>query len=126
MARTIEETDALYAAAYQAKDAEAVGDLYEDDAVCANGLGGYTVVGRAAIVEKMKEMFGVVREITYEDDPPLLFREDGDYVFVHGVFRAGVTLGDGTQHESEGRQSSIFHRGPDGNLRLILDHSSAL
>ena len=33
MARTREEVTELYAAAYAAKDAEAVGDLYEDDAI---------------------------------------------------------------------------------------------
>ena len=126
MARTVEEMDALYAAAYKAKDAEAVGDLYEDDALYSNGSAGYTVVGRTAIVEKVKEMFGAVSEITYEDDAPLLFREDGDYSIAHGIFRARVTLADGTQHESIGRQTGVRHRGPDGNWRLILDHSSAL
>ena len=124
MARTVEEFRALYEAAYEAKDADAIGDLYEDDAVYAQGIAGYTVVGRRAIVEKVKEMFGAVSEVTYEDDAPLLFREDGDYAFGHGVFRARVTLADGTRHETEGRQSGVLHRGPDGNWRQILDHSS--
>ena len=89
MARTLEEVAELYAAAYAARDAEAVGDLYEDDA-------------------------------------PLFSREDGDYRVVHGVFRSRVVLADGTQHESEGRQSNVSHRGPDGNWLIILDHSSLL
>ena len=58
MARTVEDFRALYEAAYEAKDADAIGDLYEDDAVYAQGIAGYTVVGRRAIVEKVKEMFG--------------------------------------------------------------------
>ena len=124
MARTHEEMAELYAAAYAAKDAEAVGDLYEEDAVYA--IPAYTVVGRAAIVEKVKEMFSACSEITYEDDAPLLSREDGDYAVGHGVFRSRVVLADGTQHESEGRQSNVAHRGPDGNWRIILDHSSPL
>ena len=124
MARTLEEVAELYAAAYAARDAEAVGDLYEDDALYATPA--YTVVGRAAIVEKLKEMFSACSEITYEDDAPLLSREDGDYAVGHGVFRSRVVLADGTQHESEGRQSNVSHRGPDGNWLIILDHSSLL
>jgi uncharacterized protein (TIGR02246 family) len=124
MARTVEELSALYAAAYATKDADAVGDLYEEDAIYSTPE--YTVVGRAAIVERLKELFSACREVDYEDDAPLLSREDGDYAFGHGVFRARVTLADGTQHEIQGRQSNVKHRGPDGNWRIILDHSSAL
>jgi uncharacterized protein (TIGR02246 family) len=124
MARTREEVTELYAAAYAAKDAEAVGDLYEDDAIYSTPA--YTVVGRAAIVEKVSEMFSACSEIAYEDDAPLLSREDGDYAVVHGVFRSRVVLANGTQHESEGRQSNVAHRGPDGNWRIVLDHSSSL
>src|SRR5437899_2706914 len=91
-ARTVEELTALYAAAYQAKDADAVGELYEDDAIYAQPLAGFTVIGRTAIVEKVREMFDLVTAVDYEDDPPLLFREVGDYAFGHGVFRARVTL----------------------------------
>src|SRR5438105_12651301 len=124
MARTVEEFSALYSAAYQAKDADAIGDLYENDAIYAQPVAGFTVVGRTAIVAKVKEMFSAFAAVDYEDDAPLLCRAVGDYAFGHGVFRARVTLADGTQHETEGRQTGILHRGPDGNWRQILDHAS--
>jgi uncharacterized protein (TIGR02246 family) len=126
MARTVEELNALYAAAYQAKDADAVGALYADDAIYAQPFAGFTVVGRAAIVEKVKELFGAWRELDYEDDAPLLYHEEGDFAFVHCVFRVRVTLPDGTKRQREGRQSNVMRRGPDGNWQLILDHASAL
>ena len=52
-AASVEEWGQLIGAAYQAKDADAVGDLYEDDAILANSVAGYSAVGRAAIVEKV-------------------------------------------------------------------------
>ena len=45
--------------AYASKDAEAIADLYEDDAIYANPANGWTVVGRAAIIEKLNEMFSI-------------------------------------------------------------------
>jgi hypothetical protein len=45
--------------AYKLKDAEAVGDLYEDDAIFANTDAGWTAVGRAELVERFKEMFTI-------------------------------------------------------------------
>jgi ketosteroid isomerase-like protein len=67
----------LMVAGYRAKDADAIGDLYEDDAVFANSVAGYTVVGRAAIVEKVKQNFDV--DVEWFNDVAVKSIVVGDY-----------------------------------------------
>ena len=54
-ATTPEEIDELTAAPYEANDAEAFRVLYEEDAVLANSVPGYAVVGGDAIVDKINQ-----------------------------------------------------------------------
>jgi uncharacterized protein (TIGR02246 family) len=120
-ATTPEQVEELMAAAYQAKDAQAVRDLYEDDAILANSVAGYTVVGRDAIVEKVKENFAI--DIEWVSDPPVKSLVVGDYAFIHGTFLRRLTLPDGTRQEGEGRTTLVLRRGPDGNWRCVIDHA---
>jgi hypothetical protein len=46
-------------AGYRAKDAEVIGDLCDDAFTLANSVAGHTVVGRAAIREKVRQNFDV-------------------------------------------------------------------
>jgi len=124
-ATTPEQIDELMLAAYQAKDAEALADLYEDDAVFSNPPDGWTAVGRTEIVARMKEVFASLDGgIDWVSDPPVRTVEVGDYAFVHGTYRARVSLADGTRHEVVGRGTTVLHRGDDGNWRCVIDHSS--
>jgi uncharacterized protein (TIGR02246 family) len=109
------------AAGFRAKDAEAIGDLYEDDAVFANSVAGYTVVGRAAIVEKVKQNFAV--DVEWFNDVAVKSIIIGDYAISHLTFQRRVTLPDGTRQEGEGRSTGVLHRGADGAWRAIVDHA---
>ena len=120
-AATPEQFVDLVAAGYRAKDADAVGDLYEEDAVLANSNAGYSVVGRAAIVEKVRQNFAVDVEWFNEDTVKLVVV--GDYAFRHSTFQRRVTLPDGTRQEGEGRSTVVLHRGADGAWRCIIDHA---
>jgi len=122
-ARTPEQIDELMFAAYAAKDAEAVADLYEDDAVFSNPPDGWTVVGRAAIIEKLNELFSMTRSISWVDNP-MKAVVDGDYAFFHATNVGQAVLADGTQYEAPARTTTIAHRGNDGNWRFVIDHSS--
>jgi uncharacterized protein (TIGR02246 family) len=122
-ARTPEQIDELMLAAYAAKDAEAVADLYEDDAIFSNPPDGWTVVGRAAIIEKLNEMFSMTSSISWVDTP-MKAVVDGDYAFFHATNVGRAVLADGTQHEAPARTTTIAHRGTDGNWRFVIDHSS--
>ena len=108
-------------AAYQAKDAEAAGALYEDDAVLANSVAGYSVVGRAAIIEKMKENFAV--DVEWFGESELKSLVIGDCAVGHSTFQRRLTLPDGTRHEGEGRGTLVLRRGANGNWRCVIDHA---
>jgi len=80
-AGTPEQIDELMLAAYAAKDAEAVAGLYEDDAIFSNPPDGWTVVGRAAIIEKLNELFSMTSSISWVDTP-MKAVVDGNWRFV--------------------------------------------
>jgi uncharacterized protein (TIGR02246 family) len=121
-----EQIDELMLAAYKSRDAEAIADLYEDDAIFANPPDGWTVVGRAAIIEKLNEMFSMTRSIDWVGNPPAKSVVVGDHAFVHATSANRASLADGTQYESQGRTTTVAHRGSDGNWRYVIDHSSTL
>ena len=120
-ATTPDHAGELMVAGYRARDAEAIGDLYEDDAVLANSVAGYTVVGRAAIVEKVKQNFAV--DVEWFNDVAVRSIIIGDYAISHMTFQRRVTLRDGTRQEGEGRSTGVLHRGADGTWRAIIDHA---
>ena len=125
-ARTPEQIDELMLVAYESRDVEAIADLYEDDAIYANPANGWTVVGRAAIIEKLNEMFSMTTSIGWICGPPAKFVVAGDYAFSHFTSVNQASLTDGTLYESEGRTTTVAHRAGDGNWRYVIDHVSKL
>ena len=125
-ATTPEQIDELMLVAYESKDAEAIADLYENDAIYSNPANGWTVVGRAAIIEKLNEMFSMTSSISWTANPPAKFVVAGDYAFVHFTSENRASLGDGTQYESQGRTTTVAHRGSDSQWRYVIDHTSTL
>ena len=125
-ARMPGQIDELMLIAYESRDAEAIADLYEDDAVYSNPANGWTVVGRAAIIEKLNEMFSMTSSIGWIGNPPVKFVVAGDYAFSHFTSVNRASLTDGTLYESEGRTTTVAHRGSDGNWRYVIDHVSTL
>jgi uncharacterized protein (TIGR02246 family) len=122
-ARTPEQIDGLMLAAYESRDAEAIADLYEDDAIFSNPPDGWTVIGRAAIIEKLNEMFSMASSISWIDSP-IKSIVVGDYAIVHATNVGRASLADGTEYESQARTTTVAHRGSDGNWRFVIDHSS--
>jgi uncharacterized protein (TIGR02246 family) len=113
-------------AAYKSRDAEGIADLYEDDAIFSNPPDGWTVVGRAAIIEKLNEMFSMTSTIDWVGHPPAKSVVVGDYAFVHATSTNRASLTDGAQYESQARTTTVAHRGSDGYWRYVIDHSSTL
>lgn len=124
-ARTPEQIDELMLDLYESKDAEAIADLYEDDAIYSNPANGWTVVGRAAIIEKLNEMFSMTSSISWIANPPAKFVVAGDYAFAHFTSENRASLVDGSQYESQGRTTTVAHRGSDGHWRYVIDHTSS-
>jgi len=121
-ASSVEEWGQLIVAAYQAKDADAVVDLYEEDAILANSVAGYTAVGRAAIAEKVKDNFAVDVDFSgVRENKSWVIGDDCE--IGHTIFDRRRTLPDGTVEESVGRGTMVWHRGADGNWRCVVDHA---
>jgi len=112
-------------AAFHAKDAEAIAEFYEDDAIFANPPM-WTAVGRSEIIERLNELFEATSAIDVAYDPPATSVVVGDYAFVHYTSLTRVSLADGTEQELRTRTTTIAHRGADGEWRFILDHNSGL
>jgi ketosteroid isomerase-like protein len=106
-AASVEEWGQLLGAAYQAKDADAVADLYEDDAILANSVAGYSAVGRAAIVENVKDNFRADVDFAGVRENKSWVIGD-DCVIGHSIFDRRRTLPDGTVAESIGRGTMVF------------------
>jgi uncharacterized protein (TIGR02246 family) len=124
-AATPEQIDELMQAAYKLKDAEALADLYEDDAIFANTEAGWTAVGRTELVAKFNEMFSTFSVGGWDVDR-LKFAQAGDYAFSHDTTVTHLVLADGTPLDVSGRGTIVAHQGADGNWRLLIDHASAL
>src|SRR5690349_7220172 len=126
-ATSLDEFGEVYRAAYRTRDPETVADMYEDDAIFAMPDGGFPVaIGRAAIVQRMGDIFAMTSDIEWTDDAPTMVVDAGDYVIVHQTSKTCSTLTDGTQHVTEARATFVLHRGTDGNWRVVIDHGSAL
>jgi uncharacterized protein (TIGR02246 family) len=123
----LEQSGEVYAAAYRTRDAATVADMYEENAIFAMPDAGYpAAIGRAAIVDRMNEIFATTNDIDWISDDPAMVIEAGDYVIVHQTSRTRSTLADGTQHETEARATFVLHRGTDGNWRVVIDHASSI
>jgi ketosteroid isomerase-like protein len=120
-AASVEEWGQLLVAAYQAKDADAVADLYEEDAILANSVAGYSAVGRAAIVERVKENFAADVDFSgiLENKSWVI----GDCMIGHSIFERRRTRPDGSVEESVGRGTMVLRRGTDGTWRCLVDHA---
>src|SRR6476620_5081288 len=95
-ATSLEQFGDVFAAAYRTRDAEAVADMYEENAIFAMSDFGYApAIGRAAIVERMHEIFAVTHDIKSISDEPVMVIEAGDYVIVHQTSTTRSTLVDG-------------------------------
>ena len=125
-ARNPEQVDSEMAAAFQARDAKAVADLYEDDAVYAMSIAGYSLMGRAAIHEDVTKMFEQMSEVELVFDTPVRRETVGDQSFVHGTSTTRFTLADGSRHEVMSRHTNVLRRGSDGNWRIAIAHASSI
>jgi uncharacterized protein (TIGR02246 family) len=123
----VERFGDAFRAAYRTHDPEAVADMYEDNAIFAMPDAGYPVaIGRAAIVQRMTEIFAMTSDIEWTDDAPAMVVDAGDYVIVHQTSKTRSTLTDGAQVETDARATFVLHRGTDDNWRIAIDHGSSL
>jgi uncharacterized protein (TIGR02246 family) len=126
-ATSLDQFAEMYAGAYRTHDPEAVADMYEDNAIFAMPVSGIPVaIGRAAIVQRITDVFAMTSDIEWTHDDPVMVVEVGDYVIAHQTFRSRATLIDGTQTVTDARAMFVLHRGEDGNWRVVIDHGSSL
>jgi ketosteroid isomerase-like protein len=101
-ATSVEEFGDFFAAAYRTRDADAVADTYEDNAIFAMSDAGYPVaISRAAIVERTREIFAVTSAIEWTSDEQALSKPDEIMVRTASAFtdsrQATIRIG----HERE-------------------------
>jgi uncharacterized protein (TIGR02246 family) len=107
--------------AFLAGDADAIADLYEDDAVFFMPSLDIFARGKAAIRHAWAGIvaMGTVEsvEILERDE-----RIDGDHAYAH---QYGVMHGElgGEQVDLPFRTTEVMHRGDDGTWRYVVDHA---
>ena len=126
-ATSLDQFGEVYRAAYRTRDPDAVADMYEDNAIFAMADAGFPVaIGRAAITQRMSEIFAMTSDIEWTDDAPAMVVDAGDYVIVHQTSKTRSTLTDGSEVVTDARATFVLHRGDDGNWRVVIDHGSSL
>jgi len=106
-AMTPEDITRLFVERSNAGDADAVADLYEDDAVMAYPPGGQTV-GRAAIRDLWASV--LANGPTFEPEEPLPTLVSGDIALTSTIARDGT-----------GVRVQVVRRQPDGSWKRLLD-----
>jgi uncharacterized protein (TIGR02246 family) len=107
--------------AFLAGDAEAIADLYEDDAIYVVGSMETVARGRDEIREAWSGLIAMGKpeavEITERDEQIV-----GDVAYAHqcGVIRAEMG---GEQVEIPFRTTEVMRRGDDGTWRYVIDHA---
>ena len=108
--------------AFLAADADALGDLYEDDAFFYAAAHEHLAQGRAAIADMFRARFQAATPL----DIRCLERDEhieGDYAFAHSVWQSRSRNNDsGEETTGQVRTTEVIHRGPDGGWRFIIDH----
>jgi uncharacterized protein (TIGR02246 family) len=117
-ARTPEESSALFTAAVNAGDLDALLALYEPDAVSVPPTGEDPVSGdgRRAMFEGMAAL-----------QPTLDLRvsrslEAGDIALVTGKWTMKATAPDGSSLEMEGAYADVLRRQSDGTWKFVVDN----
>jgi uncharacterized protein (TIGR02246 family) len=106
-----------------AGDADAIAELYEDDAVLVIVSMSVVAEGKPAIKEAWANLLalGETKRIDIDDRVEVV---DGDHAYAH---QSGsmVTRFHGTDEDTTipFRTTEIMHRGPDGVWRYIIDHA---
>jgi uncharacterized protein (TIGR02246 family) len=123
-ATTPEQIVELLDSAFHARDASAIAEFYEDDAIFANPPM-WTAVGRAEIIERLNELFEATDALDVAYNFPAKCVVVGDYAFTHYTSVTTVSLPDGVSQEIQIRTTTVAHRGSDGNWRYSIDHNSS-
>jgi len=110
-----------FEAAFNAGDLEALTALYEPAAVLK--VGDAVAHGPAAIREAYRGFLARQPEIHVET---LEVLETGEgLAMLHGRWREKWTGPDGTEFQTEGRNTEVVRRQPDGTWRFLIDNPFA-
>jgi uncharacterized protein (TIGR02246 family) len=107
--------------AFLAGDANAIADLYEDDAIFVSASTDIVAKGRDAI----REAWAGIIAMGTADDVEITERSEeiaGDVAYAH---QSGVIYGEmgGERVEIPFRTTEVMRRGPDGTWRYVIDHA---
>jgi uncharacterized protein (TIGR02246 family) len=103
--------------AVNAKDADAVLDLYAPDAVNVE-LDGSLTTGRDALRASFAGLVGAIRHI--EGHTRKIFVA-GDIALTSSTWTAEFALPDGSVIEQQGTSTEVSRRQPDGTWRIVID-----
>jgi uncharacterized protein (TIGR02246 family) len=107
--------------AFLAQDADAIAELYTEDAIFTMPALEIVAKGRPAIRDAWKALEGMGKaesvEIIERDE---VISGDVAYAHQHGVIRG--TDPEGQPMEIPFRTTEVMRRGDDGNWRYVIDH----
>ena len=117
-ARSPEETHALIAAAFNAGDADAFTEIYEEDAALIVPPDGRRVTGRREIRAAVQETMALEPSARIE----VVEKVQADGLALTHARWSVVGARDGERVEMSGRGTIVSRRQPDGSWRIVLDN----
>ena len=108
--------------AFLAGDADAIAELYEEDALFVMPSADIVARGRPAIREAWASL-GALGDVTAVDviERDEVVAGDVAYAHQHGVIKG--TDPEGQPMEIPFRTTEVMRRGADGNWRYVIDHA---
>jgi len=112
-----------FQAALLTRDADALADCYEDDAIYVMAGMGLVAEGKAAIREAWAGMVASGQPIDFKIASRAV-QVDGDLAYAHLTGTVLIKSAEtGDEDTMDIRATEVMHRGVDGQWRYVIDHA---
>lgn len=118
---TIQDREKEYTAAYVARDARGIANLYSEEGVQLQGAASDDHRGRDGITQAMQAQFDTITAVASREDITEEVIPAGDYAFEVGRYSLVQTTKSNQSVSQGGRYVGLWHKDADGVWRLMRD-----
>lgn len=116
-----EEAHRIWAETFNKGDADALAELYEEDAVLT--LNGQTIAGRGAIQDTLASLLLAAPSI--EIETKAVIESSEGVALLHGRWAITGIAPDGSAMNMSGRNTEVLRRQPDGTWQFLIDNPNS-